>query len=355
MTPRAQNGGLHPQPDSPLEKTRKKKKRRKHTPVWFRKIEAPVRAAESLFIRAAIGTLGRLSPRGRMRVARLLGAAAARIFPFRRKVVIEQLSLAFPQMTAKEMRGLLPEIYAHLFAFGLEMLAMARISKDELNEALELPLEKIGPLADWRANKQGFVLVTAHMGNWEWAGAYLTVNGVQVGGAAKPMRDPVGEKFIRAIRERFGVDATSTRLSPRQVTGHLIKIIKKGGTAALPADQDARHAGIFVDFFGRPAATFTGPAWLSYRLGVPLIPIWGARTAEGKLRYTADEAIWPDTSAEMESEVRRLTEYHVRSLEKAVRAQPAQYMWFHRRWKTKPKKGGKTMPTEPTGSNPSSK
>jgi KDO2-lipid IV(A) lauroyltransferase len=245
--------------------------------------------------------------------------------------------MAFPELTPGQIRNLLPAIYANLIAFGLEILALARISPEEVIALMETRIEDVEPILQFKNSGQGFVLVTAHMGNWEWAGAYLSSLGVEVAYAAKPMHDPAGEQFIANIRQRFGANPVSTRLSPRQVTSHLIRIIKRGGTAALPADQDARHSGIFVDFFGIPAATFTGPAWLSYRLGVPLIPAWGARTPEGRLRYTWDEPIWPDTKADMESEIRRLTEYHVRSLEKAVLADPAQYLWFHHRWKTAPK------------------
>jgi len=283
-----------------------------------------------------------------MRVARFSARFALAVIPFRKSVVLSQLQMAFPDISESHRYAMLPEIYTNLMAFGLEMLSLARSTPEQVESLMDSRIEQIPHLKEWREKKQGFVLVTAHMGNWEWAGAYLASHGIEVAGAAKPMHDPVGEKFIRSTRERFGVNATSTRLSPRQVTAHLIKIIKRGGTAALPADQDARHAGIFVDFLGHPAATFTGPAWLSYRLAVPIIPAWGIRTPEGRLRYVWDEPIWPDTKAEMEGEVRRLTEYHVRSLERTVRAHPAQYLWFHRRWKTQPKRNLKRAASEPT-------
>lgn len=338
--------GAAPPPSEEIKKKKKKpKSKRAKLPSW---IAAPVRILESAFLNSAISTLGRLSPRARMTVARAAARFALTVMPFRKAVVLSQLRMAFPDMSESERTALLPEIYTNLMAFGLEMLNLARSTPADVEALMESRIENISHLSEWREKKQGFVLVTAHMGNWEWAGAYLASHGIEVAGAAKPMHDPVGEKFIRTTRERFGVNATSTRLSPRQVTAHLIKIIKRGGTAALPADQDARHAGIFVDFLGHPAATFTGPAWLSYRLGVPIIPTWGIRTPEGRLRYVWDEPIWPDTKAEMEGEVRRLTEYHVRSLERTVRAHPAQYLWFHRRWKTQPKRNLKRAASEQT-------
>ncbi len=297
-----------------------------------------LRPLERLAIATAVGTLGRFSPRMRMRVSRAMGLFGARLMPFRKGVVVEQLRMAFPEYSDAKISSLLPEIYSHLIAFGLEMLAMARITREEIVANIEPAWEEMGPVPGWQRDKQGFVLVTSHMGNWEWAGAYISVMGLQLGGAAKPMHDPVGEDFIQRVRARYGVHPSSTRQTANQVMSHLIRTVKKGGVAALPADQDARHAGIFIDFLGHTASTFAGPAWLSYKLNVPILPVWGFRTPEGKLRYKPDEPIWPDAQAEMESEIRRLTECHVRSLERAVRAAPAQYMWFHRRWKTRPKR-----------------
>lgn len=296
-----------------------------------------MRWAESAALRAAIAMFGGMAPARRMRVARALGTFAARWVPIRRKVVEEQLLLAFPEMSSAERSAIVEKTYVHLVALGLEILALHGVSREGLADLLEMKEEDSPELRKLLDSGKGFVVVTAHMGNWEWGGAYFAglVNGMAY--AAKPMHDPVGEAFISGIRDRFGLKPVSTRESPRRMMGHLMRVIRGGGIAALPADQDARRSGIFVDFFGHPAATFEGPAWLSYKLGVPLIPMFGARTPEGKLRYVWEPAIWPDTKADAKAEIRRITEYHVRALERAIRADPSQYLWFHRRWKTKPR------------------
>ncbi len=241
-------------------------------------------------------------------------------------------------MSAPDIKAMLPLVYAHLIAFGLETFAMTRITPEEAFAAVELPPEGKEVLDRLKATGRGFVIVTAHAGNWEWAAACLRfVMGMEVASAAKPLHDPASERFIQGVRQRWGVQIVSTREDSRRSIATLAKVIREGGIVALVADQDARHSGIFVDFFGVPASTFTGPAWLAHRLDVPLVPFWGRRTPEGKLRYDCDEPIRPDSNADAETEIRRLTEYHVRSLEKIICADPAQYLWIHKRWKTKPK------------------
>lgn len=299
--------------------------------------------AEYAGIRFGCALFGWLSPAGRMRVARAGGAFLARFVPFRSKLIREQLRASFPEMSPVAVEALIPDVYMHVIAFGLETLAMSRLTPVRLREQIDADDDLLRLLDELKASGKGFVVATGHMGNWEWAGACLvSIVGFDVYSVAKPMHNPMAEEFIRGVRERYGVKIVTTRSSPRPLLAHL----RKGGMVALVADQDARRSGIFVDFFGRPASTATGPAWLAWRLGVPLFPMWTFRDAEGRLSGHAAEPIHPDPSAPEEAEIRRLTEYHVGKLEAAIRQDPAQYFWVHRRWKTRPPRPGEAPPDE---------
>lgn len=253
--------------------------------------------------------------------------------PARRDLALENLKRAFPAWSDRERRDLLPAVYTHWIAFGLETLAMAHGTSLQWHAQAVLSDAALGRLERLRRQKKGFLFVTAHMSNWEWLGVWVIAQGFDLGVIAKPQHEPAGEEFINSIRARMGMRVFDTRSSQFGTMRHL----KQGGVIALLSDQDARRSGIFVPFFGELASTAPGAAWFARKLGIPVVPSFGYRRADGLLRIEVWEPMWPDPELSEKEDIRRMTEYHVRALEEAIRADPSQYLWFHRRWKTRPK------------------
>lgn len=293
------------------------------------------------FERSALETLSRLlggfSPGMRMKISRFLGGFVASWIPVRRKVIEENLDRALPNLSRSERKAVIRESYANLFALGLELMAMNGASREELHSMVEVDSRSHDRLHALMDSGRGFIMVSGHIGNWEWLAAFCSVEGMDIACITKPMHNAASDSFICEMRERAGAKNFTTRQSPIRVLRHL----RRGGVVGIVADQDARRNGIFVPFFGTPASTATGPAWFAYRLGMPLVPVASLRTPSGTMRLVVDEPIWPNRDLpqeEEEAEVERLTRAHVRSLEESIRAHPGQYLWFHRRWKTQPKK-----------------
>lgn len=288
---------------------------------------------ESFAVKMAVATFGRLSPPARARLARGLGALASRCLPFRRTLVLDNLRRAFPDWTEARRRELLPAIYANLFALGFEILGMEHLTPAQLEAGVQLEETSRARVEALRASGAGFVVLTAHFGNWEWLGAFMISIGFDVGTWAKPMHNPTTEALIRSQRERIGYSVFYPGQSPLRLFRH----VRKGGIIALLADQDARGDGIFLPFFGYPASTATGAPWVAVKLGVPMIAGFGFRTREGGMRAWAAEPFYPNPHADPDAEIERALRYYHEHLEIAIREDPTQYMWFHRRWKTRPK------------------
>lgn len=288
---------------------------------------------EYMAVRAGIFMFGGLSPAARHELAQTVGSVVAAIAPVRAADALATLRTAFPERPERELRAMLPGIYANVISLGLESMALFRATPDEIIAAVRHPLEDDGWVERLASGEGPVVLATAHLGNWEWGGAYLASRGIRVTGAAKPMHNPLVDRMVDRMRARVGLRVTSTRESPR----HLIRLVRDGYTPGIPPDQDARREGIFADFFGHPASTATGPAWLAYRFNLPFIPLWIVRGPDGLFRGIASEAAFPDRTKPQDAEVRRLTEHYLRCLEDMIRQYPEQYLWFHRRWKTRPR------------------
>jgi KDO2-lipid IV(A) lauroyltransferase len=116
----------------------------------------------------------------------------------------------------------------------------------------------------------------------------------------------------------------------------VIRALRQGEAVAFLADQDAGHHGVFVEFFRCPASTSPGPAAIAVRWGIPIILCFNVREEKGRYRFVFERIPIPD--GPQETAVESVVREYSRRLEVFVRAYPEQWLWLHRRWKTKQEK-----------------
>src|SRR5690606_19800241 len=137
---------------------------------------------------------------------------------------------------------------------------------------------------------------------------------------------------VLAARERLGVGVIDFQRATRQA----LHALRAGRAVAFAADQHAGRSGLWVPFFGRPASTYRGPALMALRTGAPVFLSIPLRMPDGMYEITL-EPIEIERTGDMDLDVLRLTEAYSLRLEAAVRANPEQYVWQHRRWRTPPR------------------
>jgi len=266
--------------------------------------------------------------------ARLLGPALAILAPLRKKVVLENLRRAFPDEDSQSLGRLVRETYRHFLYFGLEFIFLTRWSGEETARRISA-VDGMEHLEQAKSTGRPFLVVTGHMGNWEMMGSYFADKGYDLSVLAKPMHNPLTDRYINAARRKAGMEVIPTG---DNVIRDVLSAVKRKRHVVFLADQDARRAGIFVPFLGTQASTFTGPALFSVRTGCPILPVYDIWEGPGRHRIIFLPPVYPpEKPADRDSAVRGLTEAHVRGLEEMVRRYPSQYFWFHRRWKTQPK------------------
>jgi KDO2-lipid IV(A) lauroyltransferase len=120
----------------------------------------------------------------------------------------------------------------------------------------------------------------------------------------------------------------------QEITG----LLGNGGVVGFVADQNAGHKGIFVDFFGRKASTYKSIGLLAMQYDVPVV-IGYARRIDGrfKFRIGTHDIIYPKDWKDQPDPLLYITQRYTKAIEDFVRADPGQYLWLHRRWKTRPK------------------
>jgi Kdo2-lipid IVA lauroyltransferase/acyltransferase len=246
----------------------------------------------------------------------------------RRDVVEGNLRLAFPGADAAWIRRVARESYAHLGRETMMMLRLSWMSRADVLARTVIVDER--PARRHYEEGRGIVIVTGHLGNWEIGGAAVAARDYDVAAIAKRAANPLFYERIMAARLRFGVEI----IDLAQGTKGALRALRKGKVVAFAADQHS-GSGIRVPFFGRPAATFRGPAVMALRTGAPLYLAACIRRPDGMYEITLDEVDTTPTE-DMEADVLRVTTAWVGRLEAAVRTHPGQYLWHHRRWREPP-------------------
>lgn len=247
----------------------------------------------------------------------------------RRDVTLDNLRHAYPDRDATWIETIARRSYAHL---GREMVATLRLRSTTPASLIERStVEGLDDVREGLGEGLGAVLVTGHLGNWEVGSACLTARGLAMDGVMQRQSNPLADAAINANRERLGIHPIDRRHAAKLG----LRTLREGRVLGFVSDQDARSGGVFVPFFGRPASTHRGPALLALRTGAPLFAATGIRAEDG--RYDCRiQRITASREGEPEVVVERLTAAYTRVLEAAIRTAPEQYLWQHRRWKTKP-------------------
>lgn len=281
--------------------------------------------------RAARAVLGVLPEALAVRLAAGVGWVAGVVFRIRRRDVDEHLRIAFPHRDAPWRRRVARQSYVHLAREAVVTFRMHRWSAAEVRRRVRL----IGFEGVTEAFEEdgGVVLLTAHLGNWEIAGACIAAAGLPIDVVGKGMANRRFERDLFATRERLGMRVIEMGDAPRGV----LRSLRDGRLAALLGDQNARHNGIFLPFFGREASTPRGPAIFALRREAPVFVGFAIRDPGWGQHYTVEaRRLTFERTGQLEHDTRALLLAYHAILEEAIVSAPEQYFWHHRRWKTRP-------------------
>lgn len=269
------------------------------------------------------------------RAGAMLGWIVARVGRPRWGVVSEHLGNAFPGRDERWRRSVGRRCYSHLGAEAVAMFRLAGMSTRALRERTRVVgIELLEAAA---REGRGVVVVSAHLGNWEVGGAAVIAQGCPMDIVVARQRNELFDRYLTRSRQRLGFGIIPRGEARAGVLGSL----REGRAVGIMGDQDARRAGVFANFFGRPASTARGPAILAMRSGAEMIMLFAIREPGWRPRYTVyleplAPAMKAGRRALRDKSVTALTQAFTSRIEERVREYPAQYLWLHRRWKTPP-------------------
>jgi KDO2-lipid IV(A) lauroyltransferase len=211
---------------------------------------------------------------------------------------------------------------------------MSSRSREELKQLIEVRgLENLE--AAKTIHGQKLVLYTGHLGAWELTSFGLSLLGHPFAFLVRRIDNPRIEQLVDRVRTKFGNETVDKLSAARS----MLKILRSGEkplgllTDLNTLDDEA----IFIDFFGVPAATTFIVAKLALRTNTPILPIFAPWSEEkGKYLLTIEPLIAVESTGDEEADVKRLTIEITRGVENHIRQYPGQWLWIHKRWKTRP-------------------
>jgi KDO2-lipid IV(A) lauroyltransferase len=259
-------------------------------------------------------------------LAKFLGNFAYHILRLRRRVVMDNLHTAFArEMPEAQIKEIAAESYRQIGMSFVELLVAPKL-QEQIQHILE---PKHFSLIQRSLHEgKGLITVSGHLGNWELQGAAAaTAMSQPFTVAAVQQSNPFINRFITRRRNDMGMQVAGTKEAMKL----LLRALRNKQAIGLVADQNAGRNAVFVDFFGKSAATHPGPAQLALKFGAPMLVGAAIRTGPGQFKILSQQV-----EINADDTVETLTQRHVKILEGFIRQHPEQYFWLHRRWKTRP-------------------
>lgn len=269
-----------------------------------------------------------------LRLAQFIGDCLYRFDAKHRKRAIGNISRSFPHFSPAQVERLARESMRQTIMLFVEVLFTVRLVRlDTFTKFVQL-----GNFRDtldlMMQRHRGLIMLTGHYGNWEILGYVMAVLGFPTVAVARPLDNPYVNEWLLGVREKKGQRIVDKKGATADITATL----EAHGVVGFIADQNAGPKGLFVDFFGRKASTYKSIGLLAMQYEVPVIIGYARRIGNHfKFEIGTQDVIFPDDWKNEEKPLHYITQRYTKAIEDMVAAEPGQYLWIHRRWKTRPK------------------
>ena len=280
-------------------------------------------------VASALGWLPRPFAR---RLVRILTAAVYLGLARLRRVGQRNLELAFPELTPQGREEILRRLYRNLGWQLVEFCRMTRYTPE--NTRSWLRCEGLDHYLAARGRGKGVLVLTGHLGAWELSSFYHSLMGYPMGMVIRRLDNALLDEYVNRIRCLHG----NRVLHKDDFARGLLKAMHEGDTVGILMDTNMTPPqGIFADFFGIPACTGAGLARVALKTGASVLPgfcVWEEAERKYVLRF-GPELEFTQTD-DPEADILAATQQCNDVLESWIRRYPSQWLWIHRRWKTRP-------------------
>jgi len=266
--------------------------------------------------------------------ARILARIGFVLVVRHRRVAFESLSIAFAgEKSEKEIKKIAFDCFETMAKIIVELMLF--IERPSLVNKYST-VEGIENLDRALAKGKGVVALSAHFGNFPLMLTKLSMDGYKVFTVLRHMRDAWADQYFHTRMEALGIG--SIYIQPRkQCVEKSLEVLRKNQILFIQLDQNFGTGGVFVDFFGRKAATAKGPIVFALRTGAPILPMFIYRQKDNMQKVIIEPEVEISKGKDFEETVQINAAKLTKIIESYIRLYPADWGWIHKRWKARPK------------------
>lgn len=282
-----------------------------------------------------------------LQTARILARLWARFIPRHRRLAKKHLLDAYgSSLSDAEADRLAMRCLECVTMFAVEAICLPPLITSS-NWGRYVRLVNFKDALELLVQGRGVILVTGHYGAFELTGHLLACLGFDIVGVMRPLDNEYLNRYLVQSRQTHGLRLIDKKGATEQAE----KYLDDGFLLGFVGDQDAGRKGLFVQFFGQPASTYKSIGLLAMTKGAPIVVGYVRRDGD-RARYDlgVQRIIYPHEWADKPDPLRWITQEYTSAIEQFVRDEPTQYLWIHRRWKSKRKeKGARISAAEKAG------
>lgn len=288
-------------------------------------------------VRVVLGLLGILPRSAAIFISTSIARLGFILLKNLRRTGLHNLEIAFPEKSEAERTRILRGTFENLGRVLGEVSQFWKTTPAKLEKLIDFELDDVSRelYARIKHEKRGLVITTGHLGNWELLVFGFAALHEPISYLARPIDNPLIEDLTVRIRTRFGnrpINKTNSAMLA-------IKLLREGEILGILADVNAHpKEGVFVPFFGVPACTPSGAAMLAIRTKALLFPTFCVfDKATKRYKFVHGEVLEPSSTGDRQQDIVETTARYTAEIEKIIREYPDQWMWIHKRWKTRPR------------------
>jgi len=282
---------------------------------------------EAALVRAVAAGVGLLPMAAVRSCGHALGRTMFWVDGFHRRIALENLAHAFPSRPPAERRALAKNMFAHFGGLLFELLKFGSLSREAMAGLIEV--EGTERVVNAHKQGRGVFFVTGHFGYWEMQAIFHPFHSPTIAVLARPLDNPWLHQLLEGLRTMTGNRVVYRQGALRRV---LRELNANSGVAILIDQHLHTSEAVYVDYFGRPAATTSALAALALRTGAVVIPVFALPLPGGRYRFIYEHPVEPPP-ADAADPVVEYTQRCTDVLEMYVRRHPELWLWMHRRWR----------------------
>ena len=250
------------------------------------------------------------------------------IVPIRKFTTIENLKIAFPDLSDDKIKKIAYKSYKSFCTTLIEILHMPAMTHDEIKKQVNCTNSEL--IKNKYDEQKGVILLSAHFGNWEYVATSVAAQlNLPFSVVVKAQRNTYVTRWLNKMRVKWNNKIIPLGISIRQT----YETLKNKNIVAMVADQRGSEEAIKVRFFGRDVSVHTGPAVLALKTGAPILYGIPVRKTDHFYETTMTEISTDDLPETYEDKIKEVSQRHMSYLETYIRKYPEQWLWMHKRWK----------------------